>query len=375
MNNMQFLKKIGSVDKPEMSEWQMQYLCELIREKRPQKMLEVGVAAGGTTAIILNCLATENIECEFISTDISENYYRDYNLKTGYVAEKAKKLIEKNVDHRLCIGILANLIKEIGDKIDFLILDTVHMLPGEILDFLVALPYLSERAMVVLHDVILHQFDEKNRYGCATQILLDSVVAEKKNIFGVDNKYGYPNIVAFEVTDDTYKYIYNVFSALTLPWQYLPSVEELSVYRKKYVKLGYDEDCLKVFDCACKMNIDTVSNHLVKKIDELKMVSNFVDDYRNEKVYIYGAGTIGQRVYNLIEDAIDFQGFVISDSETIITEKTFHLSDVKEKMKNILVLIAVNVDIQNTLINMLKNNGIENYRLVSQELCDCVLNL
>ncbi|MBR5316790.1 MAG: class I SAM-dependent methyltransferase [Lachnospiraceae bacterium] len=375
MNNMQFLRRIGSVDKPEMSEWQMQYLCELIRKKRPKKMLEVGVAAGGTTAIILNCLANESIDCEFISTDISENYYRDYNLKTGYVAEKAKKIIEKPINHRLCIGILANLIEEIGDTIDFLILDTVHMLPGEILDFLVALPYLNEGAIVVLHDVVLHQFDKKNRYGCATQILLDSVVADKKHIFNVDNKYGYPNIAAFEIKADTYKYIYDVFSALTLPWQYLPNVDDLNTYRKKYIKLHYDEDCLKVYDCACKMNLETVSYHLGKKIDEFKIVSDFVANYRNKKMYIYGAGIIGQRVYRLLEDTIDFQGFVISDDENIVTKKTFHLRDVKENMKNTLVLIAVNVDIQNILVEMLKCNEIENYCLVSQDICDCVLNI
>ena len=41
--------------------------------------------------------------------------------------------------------------------------------------------------------------------------ILDLVVAEKKSIFSVDNKYGYPNIATFEVTGDTYKYIYNIF--------------------------------------------------------------------------------------------------------------------------------------------------------------------
>ena len=41
--------------------------------------------------------------------------------------------------------------------------------------------------------------------------------------------------------------------------------------------------------------------------------------------------TIEQRGYTLLEDVRGFQGFVISDKETIITEKTFHLSDVKEK--------------------------------------------
>ena len=51
------------------------------------------MVASGAIATILNCFATENIKCEFVSTDISGNYYRDYNLQTGYVAEKAKNNI------------------------------------------------------------------------------------------------------------------------------------------------------------------------------------------------------------------------------------------------------------------------------------------
>ena len=45
----------------EMSYWQSSFLCGLIKKERPQKILEIGVSAGGTTAIILNCLSL--IEC------------------------------------------------------------------------------------------------------------------------------------------------------------------------------------------------------------------------------------------------------------------------------------------------------------------------
>ena len=96
-------------------------------------------------------------------------------LSQQYLIVLQPKILNANLFRLIyleIIGILANLLEEIGDKIDFLILDTVHMLPGEILDL---------------------------------------VVAEKKSIFSVDNKYGYPNIATFEVTGDTYKYIYNIF--------------------------------------------------------------------------------------------------------------------------------------------------------------------
>ena len=52
------------------------------------------------------------------------------------------------------MGINPDVIDEIGSDIDFLILDTLHIVPGEILDFLVCLPYLTKDAIVVLHDAI-----------------------------------------------------------------------------------------------------------------------------------------------------------------------------------------------------------------------------
>lgn len=45
------------VDEPEMSEFESVFLCGLIREMKPKKIVEIGVAAGGTTAIILECLS------------------------------------------------------------------------------------------------------------------------------------------------------------------------------------------------------------------------------------------------------------------------------------------------------------------------------
>ena len=40
----------------EMSDFQHSYLCGLLRMKKPKKIVELGVSAGGTTAVILNAL-------------------------------------------------------------------------------------------------------------------------------------------------------------------------------------------------------------------------------------------------------------------------------------------------------------------------------
>ena len=48
------LPKLPAVPRePEMSEFESAFLCGAIKQFRPKKILEVGVAAGATTAIIL----------------------------------------------------------------------------------------------------------------------------------------------------------------------------------------------------------------------------------------------------------------------------------------------------------------------------------
>lgn len=72
------LGKITRVaNEPKMSEFESAFVCGIIKEIRPRKILEVGVAAGGTTSIILQCLADLNMgDCEFYSADLNEKYYR-----------------------------------------------------------------------------------------------------------------------------------------------------------------------------------------------------------------------------------------------------------------------------------------------------------
>ena len=61
-------------------------------------------------------------------------------------------------------GILAcEFIETIGNEIDLVFIDTMHTTPGEMLDWLMALPFLKEEAIVVLHD-IFWMFHRPKRY-------------------------------------------------------------------------------------------------------------------------------------------------------------------------------------------------------------------
>ena len=239
-----------------MTEFDLAFLCGALKTFRPRKIVEVGVAVGGSTVTILQTLEEIGAPYEMHSIDLSPNFlFEGYTDKpVGFVAEFAKEKVFGNMNgtHEFYLGkILPQVIDEIGDGIDFVILDTVHSLPGEVLDFLAVLPYLTDDAVVVLHDVSLHQIEavEEN----ATGVLFGAVTAEKFLNFQPDSElFRYPNIAAFQVNEHTAENIENVFLSLILRWDYWPEYL-LGIYRQHYRRFYSDALC-EIFQDAIDMN-------------------------------------------------------------------------------------------------------------------------
>ncbi len=165
----------------EMTKFEQSFLCGLLKMKKPNKIVEVGVSAGGTTAVILNCLSILNSSAKMYSIDFAKRYYRNPKMETGFIAKDIKKVLKSDVQHEILTGNVAPaFLEQIGKNIDFLILDTVHTLPGELLDFLAIFPYLSPKATVVLHDVSLNlQHTISSARSYSTKVVFDIVVADK----------------------------------------------------------------------------------------------------------------------------------------------------------------------------------------------------
>lgn len=327
----------------EMSCEQQGFLCGLIKEKRPKKIVEVGVAAGGTTCVLLKCVDEILKGTKVYSVDISERYWRDSSKKTGYMLDELSPYLKKN--HELLIGkYLAERLNEIAPErdIDFLILDTVHRLPGELLDFLAAFPYLRKEAVVVLHDVILCHIDG-NFEAYATKLLLDVVTADKYYLldyaehenkslqinkdtnkyiadnFSIYKKCEMENIAAFQMTDDTRKYIVDCFSVLTIPWQYLPGDEELKIYRE-LISCEYDDECLKLWDCAIKMQKMThTAKYVEQDVGGASKYRRLIREWRNmEHIFIYGFGSKGKMYLEFARrNYLKVDAVVVSDTISV----------------------------------------------------------
>lgn len=333
------LSQIGT----EMSTLQLSMLCGLIKEYKPKKIVEVGVSAGGTTAVILNCISMLELDTEVYSVDTLEYYYQDKSKKSGYLAEECKPFLRKRVSHKMFVGYLPDCLEDIGGDIDFLILDTVHTLPGEIFDFLAAFPKLKEDAVVVLHDIFLNHYEYMHSY--ATRVLLSAVVGEKIIGRGNDGFFNYIGLGAFKITPDTGKYIENLFSALMITWRYMPDLTQIEIYRNWFLKY-YSDDLLEEFNSAVELNKITLpranDNNWLCINNVITWIKGLED---KENIYIYGCGKYGKKVCFLLENfGIEVKGFVISDDEVKpqhIDKRVEYISDMDNKECTMVLAMSI----------------------------------
>ena len=153
---------------------QREFLNGVIRKFKPKKIVEIGVAQGGSSMIILN--AIKDIKNSHLySIDL------DPNNKIGYCVRKLmKELVNR---WSLYTGnIAAKFIEEIGNNIDMVFIDSAHFEPGEILDFLIVLPFLKEGAIVGFHDIgnqITKSRKKKSRREWAPYVIFNIIKGRK----------------------------------------------------------------------------------------------------------------------------------------------------------------------------------------------------
>lgn len=358
----------------EMTEKQLIFLCSLLEENRPKKIVEIGVAAGGTSVVILDKLISLDYEAKMFSVDLSREYYRDKKKLTGYLIDNYVNSHEcKKVFHKKMIGdYVINYLQEIGKDIDFLILDTVHSLPGEIFDFLALLPFLNKSAIVVLHDITLNHLSN-NREGIATQVLLDCVVGEKLTPISIYEEY--PGIGAFKINEDTFKYIDDVFNAMMITWKYIPSESELILYRNHYLKY-YSQKQAFVFDEAIRYNRNTALKAQRKKMDDIKALYNFFKSIQHKKVYIYGNGYISKKIENILYTCnIPVEAHIVSKKDNeqfklLSMDEFIHINNIASN--NYAIIVGVVPETQQEIISTLCKYGIDQIVLPTDQILQII---
>lgn len=193
------------------------FIHGIIRKARPRVIAELGVAAGGSSCLILNAIKDLK-DSRLYSVDVREDYCRDRAKKTGFLVEKLfPELVHKWTLY--ANGFACNHLDEIEGEIDLCLIDTVHSNPGEHLNILEVLPYMRKNGIIVVHDTALHKSNRRQATNC---ILLNTLKGKRIHLpcLEPDNKsLGLPNIGAIILDDDVESMWWPLFVNITLPWE------------------------------------------------------------------------------------------------------------------------------------------------------------
>lgn len=229
-------------------------------------------------------------------------------------------------------------------NVDLLLLDARKNMPKEILNFLVVFPYLKKNAIILVIDELFYKKNEQK--GVGTSVLFQNIrgtrfshncekyskLSQKIGRYGISlydkmgemKGSGVPFLVAFQITEETSKYIGNQFASLWVPWTDIPEVEYLTLC-EKLIKRVYPPEYLFLYRKAVadskpamlgRMDFSTYKEYL-GDLEKYKRI--LVDLHKSilssfSHLLLYGKGFRGNLFYYFIKElGIRVDGFVISE--------------------------------------------------------------
>ena len=158
------------------------------------------------------------------SCDLETKDYINSNLEVGHIAKDYLPNLKDK--WKLFTGNTTSaFIEEIGGHIDFVFIDTAHVMPGEVLTIIEILPFLKKNAIISLDDLHFQQreknYNQPYFYPCNN--LLISVLRGKKIIFELEKNQPFKitKLGAVILYDNQEDYFFEYFYLLTNTWSYM----------------------------------------------------------------------------------------------------------------------------------------------------------
>lgn len=229
-----------------MENKQREFLNGIIRKYKPKKILELGVHQGGSSIIILNAIKDIK-DSHLFSVDVNGDEWIGSCVKNNFSFLLDKWTLFKG-------NIVAKYIENIGKNIELAFIDTSHFEPGEILDFIIILPFLKEEAIIIFHDIdlqILESKGKEKRNEWAPYIIFNIIRGEKffPSGEGIFNK----NIGAIKLEKNQKRFIHDYCRTLGGQWQYFPSEKHIQIVINHFQKY-YDYQCQKILNESINFN-------------------------------------------------------------------------------------------------------------------------
>lgn len=300
-----------------MESSELDFLCNLVSQFRPKKILQTSMATREIDEALQNCICGLDYVCQMYSV------------------------------HDLTAQPFPTCLETVGPGIDLLILDAVGRTPMEVMDFLVAFPYLQRDAIVAVRDVARWKRDSSHKL--ANSMLMKNITARRfphcaelypdfkeyvtlciDGTCSVDYNQELVVITAVQIFEETEEYLNDLFAVLYSPWTYRPdanylrtcdimvgrhcSLEQMLMYKEAVIKeysVGHPNEF--------RMQQFAVSLHLANQYIQWLTSMNQSILGAFPHVLLYGKGRRGQMFLYLAKKiGINVGGFVVSDGYTTI---------------------------------------------------------
>ena len=203
---------------------QPEFLNGVVRKFKPKKIVEIGVYKGGSTIIMLNAIK-----------DIKNSHIYSIDLNNrDFIGSCIPKFFPKFLNNWTLFkgNIAAKFMEQIGKGIDMVFIDSAHFEPGEILDFIIVLPFLNEEALVVIHDIgsqIVSSNKTKIRAEWAPYLIFN--IIRGKKFLPSGNGILTHDIGAIKLEKNQKNFIHDYFRALGGQWEYFLKNEHIEIIR------------------------------------------------------------------------------------------------------------------------------------------------
>ena len=243
----------------------------IIRKHKPKKCLELGVGKGGTSILILN--AIKDIKNSLlVSIDLHHHVQDDPSKFIGYKVDKYFPEVSKDKWKLLLGDMPFRFLQKLNLKFNLVIIDTSHIMPGEILNIIEVMPFLEDDAIIIFPNLISHMKKAYNIYNfnyteidkyiikrTPTSILLMStLVGKKKIIYNKNRIMGNLGYIFLEKNQE--KYYENYFLLLMCIWENMLTDEQIFQMRLFIEKYYKKEKYINIFENAILYNKEYQKN-------------------------------------------------------------------------------------------------------------------
>lgn len=195
-----------------ISDYDSKFLAGLAEYSGAKRAVEIGVASGWSSAILLKALTAVAPTARVSGIDLSPSYYLDPAIATGQAVAEVTPSLQEN--YQLFTGRYSfDAMRDVGN-VDFAFIDGHHMHPWATIDLLAILPFLSRDRWVAMHDLNLCKI-ERHRHTNRAPFYLFHFWPDRK----IHSTQDPTMIGAVLVEREASHYLSDMLECLYTPWE------------------------------------------------------------------------------------------------------------------------------------------------------------